>query len=108
MVCPQCHQSHGVLSDSTPGLCVECIAKYHRINHEKARLISCVDDFAKAMKVKLMKQAELGWVGWDDDRCCGNIESALMVHVGRLMQGQPQAVDVANLAMFLWNMRGRS
>jgi hypothetical protein len=107
MKCPKCNQSHGVASDDSPHLCFECLRKGYFIDIEEARLIACVDEFAAKMKEKLIQKAEAGWSGWDCDNTAGKLEEALILHAAKLLQGQPQAIDVANLAMFLWNLKGR-
>lgn len=62
---------------------------------------------AEGMKAKLAAKAGAGWRGWDDPKYRNVIGEKLKDHVSRLLDGQPQAVDVANLAMFLWWQRNK-
>ncbi len=57
--------------------------------------------FSYRMFEKLRIKHELGVRGWNDLACREGILAALKEHVER---GDGQWVDVANLAMMLWNM----
>jgi len=65
-------------------------------------LWQAVDMFAEGMKAKLAAKVHQGWRGWDHPQYRKVIEDKLRDHVDRLLKGQPQHIDVANLAMFLW------
>lgn len=59
--------------------------------------------FSNLMKDKLLLKAQLGWNGWNDPRCKEAIERKLFINAMQLVKGDiMQAIDVANLAMFLW------
>ena len=53
------------------------------------------------MKAKLIDQMLEGYMGWDEEQCRKGMEQSLAVHIRR---GKGQEVDIANLAMFLWNL----
>jgi hypothetical protein len=65
-------------------------------------LNALVDEFAAAMKDRLMVKVWQGWRGWDDpqfeDQLC-----ARLAH--EAAKDDPDHVDVANLAAFLWNFK---
>lgn len=67
---------------------------------EKA-LSALVDEFAVAMKEKLIAKLHEGYCGWDDSDLVPILERKLSEHIGR---GPGQRVDAANLAAMLWNI----
>ena len=70
--------------------------------NELLTLVSMADKFARGMKQKLIDKYEEGYRGWDDPKYKEGMEESLKEHVGRLINGDRyQAVDIANLAMFL-------
>jgi len=74
------------------------------IRHELVTLAQTTQQFAAKMFYKLASKAEDGWTGWDDAECRAFIEAKLQARVVRLLEGDTsQAIDVANLAMFLWH-----
>ncbi len=72
---------------------------------EQEQLCRAVDWFAGLMKDKLITQERRGYEGWRQKRFIkakrGGCKGKLLTHVQRLMDGEPQEVDVANLCMFL-------
>ncbi len=65
-------------------------------------------EFTSKMFAKQVSKAESGWFGWNDKEFMTTIEGKMMAHCQRLLEGDArQAVDVANLAMFIWNLKGR-
>lgn len=64
-----------------------------------------VDDFACKMKKKLHEKLKQGYIGWDELRHEANMDNALFL-LTRNTKGQE--VDIANYAMFLWNLRKKS
>ena len=74
---------------------------------ERDRLSKAVDDFAVEMKRKLMLKMSAGLTGWDGEWFIegGRCERNLFERVHRLAHGEPQEIDIANLAMFLWHHR---
>ena len=71
------------------------------------KLTTRVDEFSGAMIQKLTKKCRQGWFGWDDPSYRSVIVEKLECHVDRLKNDYTQAVDVANLAMFLFFMGER-
>ena len=66
----------------------------------KYRNISvAVDKFAEAMKRKLLLKAREGWTGWNHAAFGRRCREKLRDHIP---DGDP--IDVANFAMFLWNL----
>jgi len=63
-------------------------------------LCECVDAFAKDMKAKLCSKAVKGWREWDNPKH----ETAMAQEMFRIADVHGQEVDVANFAMFLWNL----
>ena len=69
---------------------------------EAQRLEQAVDWFAKKMKRKVLGKEKACWYGWDDKGYIPLLRKELLRHVEELIVGDTsQAVDVANLAMFL-------
>lgn len=71
-------------------------------------LASVTYRFASRMLDRLIKKAEQGYRGWDDPSYREEIEKKLGTHAAALLAGDSaEAVDVANLAMFLYAMDRR-
>lgn len=67
----------------------------------KKALDAMVDSFAEQMKAKLSRKALEGKTGWDDPNWTPDmIKQNLIEHVEK---ENGDMVDVANIAMFLWN-----
>lgn len=69
---------------------------------EKADIEAAVDNFAAAMKKRMLSKAKQGWRGWDT--CYPNIPSRLQRNAASaaLHGDQKSCVDVANFAMMIW------
>uniref|UniRef100_A0A6M3LFP6 Uncharacterized protein n=1 Tax=viral metagenome TaxID=1070528 RepID=A0A6M3LFP6_9ZZZZ len=77
--------------------------KDERSRQECQRLTTAVDHFAESMKRKLHQKAASGYRGWDDPSCLVNIKVMLLKHAADVYAGKDsQSVDVANLAMMIW------
>lgn len=75
----------------------------HRVRSELHALWQATHKFSVAMMTKLAAKALEEAEGWDLPDNRRGIANQLLEHAYRLVDGQPeQAVDVANLAMFLW------
>ena len=73
---------------------------------ERHKLLDLVQEFATAMTSKLLYKHEQGYRGWDDPKQIPYLEKKLVTHVGRLLDGDLyQAVDIANIAAFIWSSR---
>ena len=69
----------------------------------QAALERVVDEFAAAMKEKLARKAKSGFDGWNDPSAETFLRGSVLEHAERLARGDDrQAVDTANLALFLW------
>lgn len=78
------------------------------IKSELVNLAKTTQDFAAKMFEKLADKAEQGYTQWDDQGFVHVLETKLMAHAQLLADGDTsQAIDVATLAMFLWNLRER-
>ena len=74
----------------------------------KDKLMECVDAFAEAMKKKLRKKRREGYSGWDLQENKAGILQLLSDHVdSQYYNDANQEVDIANLAMMIWNLNGR-
>ena len=72
------------------------------LKEEQKELRKAVREFGGLMKNKLIEKADRGWRDWDNPEFQEKIEQDLLFHVMQLIKGdRRQAVDVANLAMFL-------
>lgn len=69
---------------------------------ELAALNKMVDEFAAEMKQKLRRKWSEGYTGWDNPAAAEYLRASLREHV---MRETPQAIDVANIAAMLWNLR---
>jgi len=79
-----------------------------QFEEEKAELCARVDLFAAYMKTKLKSKLALGYHGWKDADMREVIENELLYHAAKLVRGDTgQAVDVANLAMFLFGQEDK-
>lgn len=71
-------------------------------------LASVTYRFASRMFDRLAQKAEDGYLGWDDPDYREEIMRKLEIHAKRLMAGDSsEAIDVANLAMFLYALDRR-
>jgi len=78
------------------------------IKSELVNLAKTTQAFAAKMFEKLADKAEQGYTQWDDPSYAREIEAKLLDRAQQLADGDnSQAVDVANLAMFLWNLGER-
>lgn len=72
-------------------------------------LILMANEFASAMISKLLEKLEDGYGGYGDGEFILDTEFGclprLEAHVERLKKGEPEEVDIANFAMFLWKYR---
>ncbi len=66
---------------------------------ETIALYTAVFRFGQVMKHKLLKKYGEGRRGWDDPACLGWLKKSIVDHVSK-----GDMVDVANLAMFIWNI----
>lgn len=73
-----------------------------RVEQEVARLTDAVDEFAQAMKDKLVQKAREGWSGWDTPGAKDKIYHAMLAHGAGIPFAAGQEVDIANFAMMLW------
>ena len=68
---------------------------------DRRALNALVDAFSKAIKAKLFKQADNGWYGWDNP-VWGERAICDALH-SQMDRPNPDPVDCAALAAFLWN-----
>ena len=69
------------------------------------KLDIAINKFTKAMKDKCFLKSYEGESGWDNPNNKDYILKLLIIHVDKLSKGdENQYVDIANLAMFLWNL----
>lgn len=66
---------------------------------EKAALKDCTEAFSKEMYAKLLQKQKEGHAGWDDK----HFEDTKLFEMLLEHAGKGDMVDVAILAMFLWN-----
>ena len=73
------------------------------MTEELKKLIQLVDDFAIAMKARLIEKMNQDWHGWDG-HCIRDetLHSSLLVNYF-----EQHYIDVANFAAFLWHRSGR-
>ena len=70
---------------------------------DQLALEDAVDQFAEAMKRKLVRKMHEGYHGWDNLTNLQVIKGWLLGHAAQVYCELPsQAVDVANLAMMVW------
>ena len=73
---------------------------------ERKRLMKALDCFTKAMKARLLEMMFKGYRGWDNPARYDDFKTmlnGLMLH-DRKNGYLPREVDVANLAMIIWNL----
>ena len=62
--------------------------------------------FNRVCLEKLISKADRGFEGWDCDNIEGKLVNDMWKHFRKLAMGDvSQAPDVANYAMFLWNLQ---
>jgi len=66
-----------------------------------------VDAFVKEMKAKLRKKYMEGFTGWDDPVWVENGETLTRL-IDHAKEENPDMVDVANFAAFIWNVQEES
>ncbi|MCX5841935.1 MAG: hypothetical protein NTY16_10915 [Deltaproteobacteria bacterium] len=74
---------------------------------ESIKLLTAVDEFAQAMKKRLLQKfIEEDFFGWDDPDLLPTILSDLHDDAHLLLKSnEPKEVDIANRAMFSWFQR---
>ena len=73
-------------------------------------LFLCVDAFAVAMKEKLLQKHREGFYGWNEQENLKGISDSLLIHATKQHElgiMRREEVDIANLAMMMWNLKGR-
>ena len=76
---------------------------------EIQKLNHAVDRFSRCMKAKLKAKAIMSYGGWNDPNMGQGMKESLLLHSARVYAGEKrQCVDVANLAMFLFFLEGKS
>lgn len=78
------------------------------VEQEISRLSEAVDEFAAVMKVKLAQKAREGWTGWDKPESSIKIWNAMLAQGAAIPLAKAQEADIANLAMMLWRLNGKS
>jgi hypothetical protein len=73
---------------------------------ERQNLIKALDEFGLVMREKLLKKLDQGYRGWDSSDV-GFFRNMLVAHIHDEKTGKDQAVDIANLAMFLYFAKRR-
>lgn len=75
------------------------------LSAEEKKLVETVDDFGAKMAVKLLRLYREGRHGWDVPGSEEEWQRRLLNLIDRLIQGEPQEIDIANFAMFHWYLR---
>ena len=71
---------------------------------ESIALIALVNDFAYQMKNRLLEKLEEGYSGWDSDEAW-RIEDIRDRVIDRMLDDPDLSpIDIANYAMFWWNL----
>ena len=76
------------------------ITESARKEAEQLALAQLLSSFTDAMASKVMQKVEKGYVGWDQPQIASVLEQKLTEN---LQKGD--MIDVANLAMMLWNLQ---
>lgn len=76
------------------------ITKEARRTAEQEALGAVLDAFAKEVGAKIFTKLEGGYFGWDDPANLNEIRKRLLTNLEK-----GDMVDVAALAMFLWNLQ---
>jgi hypothetical protein len=76
------------------------------VEQEIRRLEQAVDAFASAMKARLALKAHEGWTGWDNPASSIKMWNTMLAQAAAIPLAKGEEVDIANLAMMLWRLRG--
>lgn len=77
-----------------------------QIEAEIAALNAAVDGFAEAMKAALTRKVrDENRTGWNDPSNADDYYKSLLAHAAGIRMAAGQEVNIANFAMFLWQMR---
>lgn len=68
------------------------------------RLNKTVDEFAEEMKARLRQKHKEGFRGWGDSYMALNLDKRLIQKATKLVREKKDIIDIANLAMMLWNL----
>ncbi len=72
---------------------------------EIRKINKTIDEFATAMKRKMLIKRAEGRSGWDDVRNLQSIRNGLKEHIEKQNTVKfGQEVDIANFAMMIWNL----
>lgn len=86
---------------------------------QREALERAVDEFADAMKERLLEKREQGYTGWDDPEVAAELHGRIWNATGGILERRRREIrenelihdrkeiDLANLAMFLWHHRER-
>ena len=75
-------------------------------DREEVLLAKLTDKFRNEMLWRLLIMRSQGWTGWNNKRKMGPIHSGLLPRILRNAENG-EWVDVANLAMFAWNLENK-
>lgn len=71
---------------------------------DKQALDRLIDVFAGYMRDKIHEKRRKGFTGWNHDKMINLMTESIEAHVKKAKLDPFQWIDVANLAMFLWNI----
>ena len=71
---------------------------------ERKKLCAAVDEFAEAMKNRLLFYEGLGWIGWDNIGLLRGRGEKMLLNASRAREfhDKQSLVDTANFAMMIW------
>lgn len=77
------------------------------VDSEPQALETCITIFSRTMRDKLLRKFQVGFRGWDNPEVpVERLIELLKAHVEKNDWSGSGMVDIANLAMFIWNRDG--
>jgi len=76
----------------------------HDAPTETQALINLTEKAVVKMQDKLLQKRDEGYHGWDDSRIRDDLINSLIAHIERAKSDPNQWLDVANLAIMVWNI----
>jgi hypothetical protein len=82
---------------------IDYITRYYKNQEEKEAISNVLGVFSQAMMDKLIKKVNSGQKGWNYSGLLPDLKKSLKDHLEK-----GDMVDVANLAMFIWNIESNT
>ena len=74
---------------------------------ERTEIEAAVDEFAAAMKTRMLSKLKQGWTGWDRTFIKSDASKRMLLNASHAHEhgDEKSLIDTANLAMIVWRFK---